>query len=165
MWPPPGGFTRSPANLVVARGQIATCRRIASRIMATVVDLPFALLHFSLTVKCDRLVMTPSLGEARLSGRFDHGTCLRCGLLQLEQIPPGLRKSYSGYERHDRDSPVRRFFGRAVTWQMLRLPADVQAHAYWNIGCGNGWYMQAMARSGWLVTGVRARSRICPRSP
>jgi len=88
----------------------------------------------------------------RLGGRFDYGTCAACHLLQIRRVPGDLPKWYSGYERHDRESPVYAFFRQAVTKRCYAFPRCPGARLL-DIGCGNGWYMQAMSRRGWLVTG------------
>jgi 2-polyprenyl-3-methyl-5-hydroxy-6-metoxy-1,4-benzoquinol methylase len=88
----------------------------------------------------------------RLSGRFNYGSCVRCHLLQIREVPPDLARWYSGYERHSKESPVYAFFRRAVTGRCYAFPTGAGRQLL-DVGCGNGWYLQAMSNRGWQATG------------
>lgn len=87
-----------------------------------------------------------------LPGRFDYVTCTRCGLLQLDTIPERLAEYYTGYRVHEQDSAVYGLLRYVLIGYSYPLMAG-RGGVCLDIGCGNGWYLKAMARRGWRPVG------------
>src|ERR1700682_555794 len=88
----------------------------------------------------------------RLSGRFSYGKCARCNLVQIREVPADLGQYYAGYGRHSKESRAYAFFRRVVTGRCYSFPRGLGRRLL-DVGSGNGWYLQARTRRGWVATG------------
>jgi SAM-dependent methyltransferase len=128
----------------------------ASSVAAQTVAGPFRCL------RCGSADYQPVLADLpdrllRLDGRFDYGNCGQCHLLQIRQVPPDLSRFYAGYERHGKESAAYAFFRKTVTGRCYAFPRATGERLL-DVGCGNGWYMMAMAERGWQPTGYELHS-------
>lgn len=85
-------------------------------------------------------------------GSFDYVACAACGLVQLETVPEQLGEFYAAYRVHAGDSRLYRLLRRLTIGHCYFEP-DGHGRALLDVGCGNGWYLQAMRARGWKVTG------------
>jgi SAM-dependent methyltransferase len=100
---------------------------------------------------------TPVYGQVRdrlhgFAGSFDYVACGACGLVQLAEIPANLGDFYGGYRVHRGDSALYRAL-RKLTIGNCYVSAPGAGKRLLDVGCGNGWYLQDMARRGWDVVG------------
>jgi len=89
-----------------------------------------------------------------IDGRFDYFTCQRCGLVQLFPVPADLSAFYRNYPVHARKSALHRAMRKLCMSQAyyLRDP-DAKESRVLDFGCGDGWYLDEMAKRGWKVLG------------
>jgi len=86
------------------------------------------------------------------AGVFTYVRCRACGLVQLLNVPDDLGAYYKGYSLHTRKSLTYRLFRRLLLGHCYPLPRRRRGRLL-DVGCGEGWYMQAAARRGWRVCG------------
>lgn len=85
-------------------------------------------------------------------GTFNYVECADCGLTQIEQVPPNIGDYYGDYRVHGGDSALYRLLRRLTIGHCyIEPPGD--GRAMLDVGCGNGWYLQEMARRGWKPVG------------
>ncbi|HEV1997649.1 MAG TPA: class I SAM-dependent methyltransferase [Candidatus Dormibacteraeota bacterium] len=93
----------------------------------------------------DRLVGEP--------GTFDYVRCNACGTLQIAEVPADLGRYYQSYSPHVNRSAVFEMLRRALLRGCYTFPRPSGDRTLLDIGCGSGWYMEAMMARGWKAQG------------
>ena len=90
-------------------------------------------------------------------GKFDYVRCDQCSLLQLKKIPGNISDYYSGYRLHGEETLLYRMFRRLMI-RSYPLQKKFGRGRVLDIGCGNGWFISAMADRGWDAYGYEPLS-------
>jgi 2-polyprenyl-3-methyl-5-hydroxy-6-metoxy-1,4-benzoquinol methylase len=85
-------------------------------------------------------------------GRFNYVACDDCELVQIEEVPDQLGDYYGEYRIHKRDNPIYDLV-RKLTLGRAYLQPRGDGGRMLDVGCGNGWYLEQMAKRGWNVVG------------
>jgi SAM-dependent methyltransferase len=86
-----------------------------------------------------------------LGAGFAYARCDGCGLFQLAEVPADLGAYYRRYRVHERESRAYRLLRRALIGSSYHFPSG--PGSVLDIGCGNGWYLEAMRSRGWRIAG------------
>lgn len=90
-------------------------------------------------------------------GRWDYYRCQDCGVVQLAPIPENLAAFYEAYQVHTAKSRLHQLLRKLIMSRGYYFPKEVGGgRTLLDFGCGDGWYLQEMAKRGWTVRGFES---------
>ena len=93
-------------------------------------------------------------------GVFQYGSCTKCNLIQIVELPDNLANYYSDYRLYQHRSSIYSFFRRIIMGHCYPFSDAIGQQAVLDVGCGSGWYLKTMTKLGWHPFGYEMNKEL-----